>query len=119
MFRVPAVRPLVRVALLLMLCLLVGGCQRSKITKANYDKIKEGMTLSEVEAILGKGDKEDVVSKGDIAMKAGVNVGSLGLDSHANKKDPGEYYVWTKSDKLIRVVFVDGKMLRKMQEGIE
>ena len=47
----------VRLALVLLLCLAVPAC-KSKVTKANFDKIKEGMTLAEVEKILGKGTKE-------------------------------------------------------------
>jgi hypothetical protein len=34
------------------LCLLIGGSSR-KVTRANFEKIQEGMTKDEVEAILG------------------------------------------------------------------
>src|SRR5258707_11960175 len=40
---------------LLLACLLIGGCAK-KVTKANFDKIATGMTLKEVEAVLGKGE---------------------------------------------------------------
>src|SRR5581483_7779901 len=49
---------LARVCVVMLLCLLVPAC-KSKINKANFDKIKEGMTLPEVEKILGKGSKEE------------------------------------------------------------
>jgi hypothetical protein len=122
MVRTPVVRSLLRTALLVTLCLFVGGCQKSKLTKANYDKIKDGMTLAEVEAILGKGEKEDPnLSPADIASGFGVDVkaGLGGLESHGNKKAPGQSYRWTKGDKTIWVVFVDDKMRTKRQEGVE
>jgi hypothetical protein len=106
-------------AVLLAMCLLAAGCTKDKVTKANFDKINDGMSLAEVEAILGKGEKEDNISKGDIAVKAGVNVGAIGLDSHENKKAPGDTYNWTKGDKKITVIFQNDKVMRKIPQGLE
>jgi hypothetical protein len=47
----------IRLAMVLALCLLVPAC-KSKLSKANFDKVKDGMTLDDVEKILGKGTKE-------------------------------------------------------------
>jgi hypothetical protein len=53
-----------------MVGLLVGmmlvGCG-SKVSKSNYDKIENGMTMEEVEGILGSGEE----------ASAGVSVGGL------------------------------------------
>jgi hypothetical protein len=46
----------VRLAPVLGLALLLAGCTNKDITKANYDKIKDGMTLKQVEAIIGPPD---------------------------------------------------------------
>jgi hypothetical protein len=40
----------------LFLTLLLAGCVNKDITKANYDKIKVGKTLKQVEAIIGPPD---------------------------------------------------------------
>jgi hypothetical protein len=41
------------------LCSALSGCAGNRITKANYEKIMGGMTLTQVEAILGKGFPSD------------------------------------------------------------
>ncbi len=40
--------------LALLAAFTMSGCQPERVTKANFDRIQEGMKLSEVEAILGK-----------------------------------------------------------------
>src|SRR5262249_42971567 len=45
------------VFLVLFICCFLPAC-KSKLTRTNVDKIKEGMTLQEVEAILGEGTKQ-------------------------------------------------------------
>ena len=60
-------------AVLLALCVLAAGCAgNKKITQANFEKIKNDMSLSEVEAILGPGDKQGDGS--NVAAQAGVDV---------------------------------------------
>ena len=41
----------------------LSGCSSSKVSKANYDKISTGMSVAEVEAILGPGE---VLSKSEV-----------------------------------------------------
>ena len=43
--------------LIVMALLALTGC--SKLTEANYAKLKSGMTIEEVEAVLGSADKCD------------------------------------------------------------
>ena len=45
---------IIRLTIVLALCLLVPAC-KSKVSKTNFEKIKDGMALEEVEKILGKG----------------------------------------------------------------
>jgi hypothetical protein len=57
----------------LALCLLATGCGKNKVTKANYEKIKNDMTYSEVKAILG--EPTDAGGDGsNVAAQAGVDV---------------------------------------------
>ena len=81
--------------------LLVAACGCSKITKDNYDKIENGMTMEEVEAHLGKGTKKDpgIVDTNRI----------LGL---------GEAYEWVEDGKQIVIHFKDGKVVSKIQSGL-
>ena len=76
------------------------GCG-SKVTKDNYDKIKEGMTLSEVEAILGKGEKQ---------AGGSISIGDIG--------GTGDVYVWKDEQKEIKVTFRDGKAVAWVQSGL-
>src|SRR5437588_11356830 len=41
-----------------VLCLVLAGCGPSKLTKENYDKIQNDMTLAQVAEILGSGTKQ-------------------------------------------------------------
>ncbi len=52
---VGTLKTVVRLAVLLI-SLMVCGCQPNRVTKANFDRIETGMPLSEVERILGKAD---------------------------------------------------------------
>jgi len=60
-------RPIATLALAAMLMLV--GCE-SKITEENYDKLSKGMTVAEVESILGEGI--------DYSMQ-GVDIGGAGI----------------------------------------
>jgi hypothetical protein len=53
-------KKIVLVLVLAIACLLT-GCSRSKITKANFEKIKVGMTKAEVVAILGEPTGSELV----------------------------------------------------------
>jgi hypothetical protein len=98
------VRP-AAVAAVLALCLLAAGCN-SKVTKANYDKINNGMSLDEVEAILGRGEKEGDGS--GVAAQFGVDVQGAGA-----AKSSVTTYVWESGNKTVRVYFANGKVTKK------
>jgi hypothetical protein len=71
------------------------------------------MTLKEVEAVLGKGEKEEGDGSG-VAAQFGVDVGSG--QPAANKAI--ERYVWESGDKKITVYFQSGKATNKDQKGL-
>src|SRR5262245_12487118 len=87
------------------LLLLLFGC-KSKVTKANFDKIIEGMDLAEVEKILGQGSKV-----GD-----GVGVANqFGIDLPVAKGNANtEIYTWESDNASITVYFFDGKVKNKV-----
>ena len=91
--------------------LALAGC-KDKITSSNYDSIrtdsKAGMTLQEVEGILGPGDKQEVT---------GVNIGSGGVASGSTASSQLTF-VWKKNGKEISVTFQDGKAVSKSQFGL-
>lgn len=87
------------ILLVLLFCLALAGC-KSKVTKANYDKITDGMTLKEVEAILGEGSLQGDGS--GTAAQFGVHLAPAG--------GRGKTYVWESGDKSITVIFVDDKV---------
>ncbi len=87
------------------LCIAPIACTgNSKVTKANYDLLKSNMTLTEVEAILGKGDAE-----GDLALHEGSGAaGAIGVtDMTAAPRTTSsvKWVKWGDDNKYIRVGF--------------
>jgi hypothetical protein len=98
-----------RFVLILLGCLLLSACQ-SKVNKANYEKVKEGMTLEEVEKILGKGSKE-TGDGANVAGQFGVAIPSVPTSGG------GDVYTWESGSNTIRLTFRDGKLVHKQATG--
>lgn len=82
------------------LLLFLSGC-KSKVTKANFDKITEGMELADVEKILGQGTKQgDGVG---VANQFGVEIPVARGNSNT------EIYSWESDTVSISIPFVAGK----------
>jgi hypothetical protein len=99
-----------RLTVLCMLCLILTGCQ-SKITKENFEQIKNDMTLEDVERLLGKGTE----LSGDaslVAAQVGIDVNAGGKGSSA------EVYKWESDKKSITVTFRKGKVVHKTSTGL-
>jgi hypothetical protein len=102
------------------LCLLLSGCG-SKVTESNYDKIRNGMTLREVEDILGKGEErsggDDKVGKTGSSKSSIENGGGIPVDEIAREiVRSGKTFVWKEnfgSGKII-IQFLQGKVSQKM-----
>ena len=116
MSRASTLRRLGRAAVVLALCLVIPACGNRKVTKANFDKITNGMTLQEVEGILGKGTKDEGGDASVIPAKVGVALDGIGADQRV--KSRVETYVWQKGDKTIKVQVLEGKVTNKVQEGL-
>jgi len=80
--------------------LTLAGCG-SKVTKSNLDKITNGMTLAEVEAILGKGTE---------ATGASGTVGDL--------TGSAKSVTWKDGDKTITINFINDKVVLKTSTGL-
>lgn len=83
--------------------LLLAGCGGSKITEANYDKVKPGMTQDEVEKILGKGTDQTANATAFTGVPA---------------KSTIFVYSDKEGEKSITVFYVQGKVAQKTQSGI-
>ena len=90
---------LVTAALVGLMVAVLGGCG-SKVSRSNLDKVVNGMTVTQVEDILGKGAVEST----------GTSIGGLALS--------GEVRIWQDGDKIIKVTFKDGKVTGKSSEGL-
>jgi len=80
--------------------IMLSGCGE-RVTKENYDKIQTGMSLAQVEEILGKG-----AAKGS----GGANIGALSVS--------GGSYEWQSNGKTISIVVLNDKVMTKMQSGL-
>lgn len=84
-----------------ILILSVTGCGKPPVTKEKYDTIKTGMTMAEVEKILGKGEEQISESGG---------IGDLSAS--------GKMYKWVDGDKSITITFVNDKVFKKAHMGL-
>jgi hypothetical protein len=92
---------------MLTLCMLVlftglAGCEK-KVTEANFNKITNGMSLAQVEKILGSGT--------DDTPAAGFSVSGAGVGSQT--AHPEKIYVWKTPEMTITVIFKDGNVIQK------
>jgi hypothetical protein len=96
---------------ILSLCMALAGCSGSKVIIGNYEKIKDGMSLKEVEGILGTGKEQ---------ASSGVNVPgvSAGGVSVPGMQMSGKAMVWQDGNKSITVTFINDKVAGKAQSGL-
>lgn len=104
-----------RMFIVVLFCLLAVGCG-GKLSIGNYEKIKEGMTESEVQAILGIGEEQASSSINipgqSISVPGGGNVSIKGMSSSA------KVVKWESGGKVITITFSDGKVMAKAQFGL-
>ncbi len=89
-------------------CLALAGCE-SKVTAENYDKITNGMSLSQVQKILGRG-KDDT-------SHAGTSISAPGIGQTSKSSDV--VYVWEEENggKIV-ITFQDDKVVMKSKVGM-
>jgi hypothetical protein len=74
-----------------------------KLNKNNYDKISNGMSVSQVESILGKGESQ---------ASSSVDLGEYGGNVSS------EVMTWQSGTKVISITFSNGKVMAKAQNGL-
>ncbi|MEX2219631.1 MAG: hypothetical protein WD749_12830 [Phycisphaerales bacterium] len=88
--------------------LLAAGCE-SSVTQENYDRVNLGMSLLEVQSVLGEGEQD---TTGGFTIGAG---GTMGSSSSTTSRRQG--YTWKEGDRQILVEFMDGKVVTKRKIG--
>lgn len=84
------------------------GCQE-RVTTQNFEKIAAGMTMDQVEHILGKGKRQDV---------GGVSISGSGIAGQASGPGDQPTYVWESNGKEIAITFKDKKVISKSKSGL-
>ena len=87
--------------LLLTFVLLIVGCGGNPITKNNYAKVETGMTIDEVESILGPGTEQG---------SSDACFGGISIDMKS--------MIWQNKGKIISITFSHGKVKAKTQVGL-
>jgi major membrane immunogen (membrane-anchored lipoprotein) len=90
--------------LALVAMLLLAGCEKSKITAENFEKVKVGMMLSEVTSYLGSKYEDETPS-------AGYSISGGGVAGAT--RAPENVYVFKSKDMKIIVTVKDGKVVQK------
>ena len=88
--------------ILLVFTLFLTSCS-GKINKENYDKISNGMSVSQVEKILGKGESQ---------ASSNVDLGEYGGNISS------EVITWQNGTNVISITFSNGQVLAKAQSGL-
>jgi hypothetical protein len=73
------------------------------LNKDNYEKISNGMSVSQVESILGKGESQ---------ASSNVDLGEYGGNISS------EVMTWQSGTKVISITFSNGKVMAKAQNGL-
>lgn len=91
------------------------GCGDSRVNKANFDKINIGMTLKEVQDLLGPGTKQSEGDGSGVGTQFGVDV-TMGGQSSTRR---GEVYEWESGARKI-IIYLDmaGKVANKQAKGL-
>jgi hypothetical protein len=88
--------------LIISVSLFLASCS-GKLNKDAYDKISNGMSVSQVESILGKGESQ---------ASSNVDLGEYGGNISS------EVMTWQSGTKVISITFSNGKVMAKAQNGL-
>lgn len=94
--------------LLLLVFGFLAACGSGSITKENYDKISEGMSKSEVESILGKGDSQ-----------ASSSFDGSAFGGESMSAEVVTYESSSTSIKIISITYLNGVVQGKAQTGLD
>jgi len=86
-------------SVLIGLLTVLVACE-SKVTQANLDRIKPGMTIQEVERILGKGEPQE---------SSGMSISGAGVAGSSHQSSQN-IYIWKTPKMEITVICEGGKV---------
>jgi len=93
----------------LLACLVVSGCE-NQVTADNFAKVKSGMSLSQVQKILGRGR--------DDTSHAGTSISSPGIAATSKTNDT--VHLWDDGQGgTIQVIFQDDKAVQMTKTGLD
>ncbi len=84
---------------------VLAGCEK-KLTDDNYDKVKEGMTIYEVQGVIGKGEKQEI---------SGMSISGAAVAGGAGRNSQ-DTYIWKEGANTWTMIFQDGKLLSKQRQ---
>jgi len=101
------------VAAALVATLVAIACA-GKLTKANYDKVANGMSPAQVESILGPGTEQ---------ASSGITIPGTATGTATGIGAPGttvstKVLVWQSGGKVITVTFLNDQVVAKTQIGL-
>jgi hypothetical protein len=108
-----------------LLALAITGCNRAKqVTRTNYDKINTGMTLAEVQALLGGPGEQEGGDLGLAEGSGGAGAAGIGgdLESMSRPRSKDKTYKWGTDSRWIKVTFRDDKVTGgtfKTEQGLK
>jgi hypothetical protein len=95
------------VAMVAFVSVALPSCGEDPVNAANYDAITIGMTMVQVEGIMGKaGEKQEV---------SGTSISGAGMAG--NSRSTQDIYVWKSGLNEISVTMKDGKVVSKSKSG--
>ena len=106
-----------KVLLLIIVSGLVNACTliNSTITKAKYDRVETGMTLSQVQNIAGK--------LGEASAEVSFNIPSISVSPGLSNQSMGikpAVYQWKNPDgSLMTAIFMNDKLVAKSQVNLK
>lgn len=96
------------IAVLVAAALLALAACEKKVDQAHFDRVNTGMSLAEVEKIMGKGAKQDV---------GGVSISGSGI-AGGKSSNAQVTYIWQDGQREIAVTFQDDKVISKNKSGM-
>lgn len=91
----------------LVLLLALAACE-ARVTRENFEKVSDGMTYAQVQAILGSGEDQTAT---------GTGISGYGLAT-PEARSHRKVYVWKDGHKTITIVFDNGKVVEKIAQGL-
>jgi hypothetical protein len=96
-------------AMVMAFALVLGGCEKTKVNEDTFSQIKAGMTLNQVENILGGSGEDETPPAG-----MSISGGGIGTQSAA----PEKIYTWKSKTLKILVYVKDGKVVQAEKRPI-